>query len=270
MLDEHPGIAEAQKIAEEYEEYRAQGRVWGQVPIERIKKIRYPRASRETVEAFLTFDDLTSTVSDILDSLGLRCAVAASHLKPVIPGRRIVGTATTVRSIPERKTTTQGYIDKDTIRMSTRESYYLGEPGDVLICDFGGNLDVSNMGGQSVTVARSRGFAGAIVNGAVRDVPTIRNIDYPVWSKGVTPMTGKFRMEAVEMNGPVTVHDVAVYPGDLVIADDSGVCFVPFEHIDTVLSQLRSVTDEEAHMRDLIESGRPLDELRPLYRKRYK
>ena len=40
-------------------------------------------------------------------------------------------------------------------------------------------------------------------------------------------MTGKFRMEAVEMNGPVTVHDVAVYPGDLVLADESGVCFVP-------------------------------------------
>ncbi|RUT30089.1 RraA family protein [Arsenicitalea aurantiaca] len=256
-------------VERDYEEYRAEGRVWGQVPIERIAAIKFPRASREIVEEFLTFEDLSTTVSDALDSLGLRGAVAGSHLKPVIAGRKMVGTATTVRSIPERKTPTQGYFDKDMIKMSTRESYYLGEPGDVLICDFGGNLDVSNMGGQSVTVARSRGFAGAIVNGAVRDVSTIKKIDYPVWSKGVTPITGKFRMEAVEMNGPVTVHDVAVYPGDLVVADDSGVCFVPYEHIGYVLEQLRAIAREEENMRELIESKRPLDELRPLYRKRY-
>jgi regulator of RNase E activity RraA len=269
-VEEHEGIIEARRVVQEYAEYKAAGRVWGQMPIERIRKIKFPRVPKETVDAFLAFDDLTTTVSDVLDSLGLRGAVAASHLKPILPGKKLVGTATTVRSIPERKAPTQGYVDKDTIRMSTSESYYLGEPGDVLICDFGGNLDVSNMGGQSVTAARSRGFAGAVVNGAVRDASTIRNLDYPVWSAGLTPMTGKFRMEAIELNGPVTVHDVAVYPGDLVVADDSGVCFIPPQHVDHVLQQLRSVADEEATMRDLMNQGRSLDELRPLYRKRYR
>ena len=63
------------------------------------------------------------------------------------------------------------------------------------------------------------GFAGAIVNGAVRDVPAIRELDFPVWSAGVTPITGKFRMEATEINGPVRLHDIVVYPGDLIVAD---------------------------------------------------
>jgi len=257
-------------IEQDYEEYKKAGRIWGQVPQERIKAIKLPRPSAKVIEEFKAIEDLTTSVSDILDSLGIRAAIAGSFLTPLLPGKRMVGTATTVRSIPERKTPTKGYLDKDFIKMSTRESYYLGEPGDVLICDFGGNLEVSNMGGQSATVAKSRGFVGAIVNGAVRDVSSIRNLDYPVWAKGVTPMTGKFRMEAIELNGPVTVHDVAVYPGDLVVADDSGVCFIPFDCIDTVLAQLKSIDAEEAHMRDLIESKRPLDELRPLYRKRYK
>lgn len=262
-------VIDREQIAREYEEYRAEGRVWGQVPLENISRIRFPRISDEVLDGFLAFDDMTTTVSDILDSLGLRGAVAASHLPCLLPDAKMAGTATTVRSIPERKTTTQGYYDKDIIKMSTRESYYLGEPRDVLVCDFGGNLNVSNMGGQSATVAMSRGFAGAIVNGAVRDVPTLQRLRYPVWAKGATPMTGKFRMQAVEMNGPVTVHDVAVYPGDLVLADTSGVCFVPPENVDFVLKQMKSVAEEEEVMRGLIDSGRPLDELRPLYRKRY-
>nr|WP_246259120.1 RraA family protein [Chelativorans oligotrophicus] len=257
------------QIDREYEEYKLAGRVWGQVPQERISKIKFPRPSKEVIAEFEALDDLTTTVSDVLDSFGIRGAIAASHLPPLIPGKKIVGTAVTVRSIPERKTPTQGHIDKDFIQMSTRESYYLGEPGDVLVCDFGGNLDVSNMGGQSVTVARSMGFVGAIVNGAVRDIDTIRNTDYPVWSKGVTPITGKFRMQAMELNGPVTVHDIMVDAGDLIVADSSGICAIPFDLIDTVLAKVKSILAEEATMRDLIENRRPLDELRPLYRKRY-
>lgn len=256
-------------VAKDYEEYKKEGRVWGQVAPERIKKIRFPRPEKSIVDEYLALEDLTGTVSDVLDSMGLRGAVAGSHLRPILPGKKIVGTAVTVRSIPERKTPTQGYADKDFIGMSTRESYYLGESGDVLICDFGGNLEVSNMGGQSITVAKSRGFVGAIINGACRDVPTIMEQDYPVWTKGVTPITGKFRMEAVELNGPVTVHDVVVHAGDLVVADDSGVCFVPAEHIALVLQKVKAIIAEEESMRVLINEKRPLDELRPLYRKRY-
>jgi regulator of RNase E activity RraA len=257
------------QVEKDYEEYKQAGRVWGQVPVERIAKIKFPRPSAEVIAQFQKLDDLTTTVSDVLDSLGVRGAIAGSHLRPIEPGKKIVGTACTVRSIPERKTPTRGYADKDFIKMSTRESYYLGEAGDVLVCDFGGNLDTSNMGGQSVTVAKSMGFVGAIVNGAVRDVDTIRKADYPVWSKGVTPITGKFRMEAVELNGAVTVHDIVVHAGDLIVADDSGVCCIPSEYIETVLEQVKSILAEEERMRELIESKRPLDELRPLYRKRY-
>ncbi|TKT69440.1 RraA family protein [Aquamicrobium sp. LC103] len=257
------------QIDRDYEEYKLAGRVWGQVPQERISKIRFPRPSKEVIAEFEALDDLTTTISDVLDSLGIRGTIAGSHMPPLLPGKKIVGTAVTVRSIPERKTSTQGYIDKDFIQMSTRESYYLGEPGDILVCDFGGNLEVSNMGGQSVTVAKSRGFVGAIVNGAVRDVDTIRNADYPVWCKGVTPITGKFRMQAMELNGPVTVHDIMVEAGDLIVADGSGICAIPFDLIETVLEKVKGILAEEATMRDLIESKRPLDELRPLYRKRY-
>ncbi|OUM84283.1 MAG: dimethylmenaquinone methyltransferase [Bacillus thermozeamaize] len=253
----------------EYEEYKQAGRIWGLVPKERIKKIKFSRVSKEVINQFLSLRDLTSTVSDVLDSLGISGAVPASYLKPIATGQKVVGHAVTIKNIPERKTPTQGYYDKDFIRMSTRDIYYLAEPGDVVVIDTFGNLDISSMGGQSATVAKSRGLAGSIVNGAVRDADTIRNINYPVWSCGITPITGKFRIEAIELNGPVNLHNVVVHPGDLIIADDSGVCVVPFDRIEEVLKAVKSIIEEEEVMRNLIESNAPIEQLRPLYRKRY-
>lgn len=256
-------------VMKDYEEYKASGRIWGQVPADRIKKIKFKRTEASVIKRYTALPDVTTTVSDMLDGYGYSSVIAGSHLKPLIPGKVMVGNVVTLRSIPERKTPTQGYIDKEPIKMSTREIYYMSEPGDVLVADFGGNLDVSNMGGQSCLVAKTSGFAGAIVNGAVRDVPAIREIDYPVWSLGVTPITGKFRMEAMEINGPVTVHGVVVYPGDLVVADDSGVCFIPQELVIPILEAAEAVGEAEDNMRDMIRNKVPIAELKPHFRKRY-
>jgi 4-hydroxy-4-methyl-2-oxoglutarate aldolase len=256
-------------LEQEYREYEEAGRIWGLVPQERIKKIKFERVSQDVIQRYLAVQDLTTSVSDILDSLGIYGAVPASYLKPLQTGRKVVGPAVTIRNMVERKTPTQGYVDKDFIRMSTRDIYYLSEPGDVLVTDTGGNLDVSNMGGQSCTVAKTRGLAGSIVFGAVRDASTIRNLEYPVWSCGITPITGKFRIEAIEMNGPVRVHDVQVRPGDLIVADDSGVCVVPFEHVNEVIDQIEQIAADEAFTANLITQDVPLDELRPHFRKRY-
>lgn len=262
-------VEAVEDVDKDYDEYHAAGRIWGEVPRDRIKKVKFPRVSQETRDKFLALHDLTTTVSDILDKYGIRGAIPSTHLPALLPGKKIAGTAVTLRNIPERKTSTQGYIDKDRIKMSTREAYYLSEPGDVLVADFGGNLEVSNMGGQSCTVAQSIGFQGAIVNGCVRDLTAIREIGYPVWAKGATQITGKFRLETIEINGPVTVHDIVVYAGDLIVADDSGVCVIPHELVDTVIEEAQAIEKAEDVMRDLIVTKRPLSELRPLFRKRY-
>jgi 4-hydroxy-4-methyl-2-oxoglutarate aldolase len=221
------------------------------------------------IQRFYALDDLTTTVSDILDSFGIVGAVPGSFLKPLSPGQRTVGPAVTIRNLVERKTPTQGYQDKDFIRMSTRDIYYLAEEGDVLVTDTGGDLSISNMGVMSCTVAQTRGLAGSVVNGAVRDAGAIRELGYPVWSCGVTPMTGKFRIEAIEMNGPVTVQGVRVEPGDLIVADDSGACVVPCDRVVDVITAAERITAEERTMADLIKRDVPVDELRPLFRKRY-
>ena len=125
------------------------------------------------------------------------------------------------------------------------------------------------MGGQSFTVAKSRGLAGAIVNGAVRDVDAIRRLYFPVWCLGQTPISGKHRMEAIEINGPVTLHNVAVNPGDLVVADDSGVCVVPAEKAESMLNSVTKILADESRMRDLISRKASISEQRKIFHKRY-
>jgi len=236
---------------------KAQGRVGRKMPPDRIHKICFSRPDASVIARYKALPDVTTTVSDLLDDYGIAGVVAGSHLKPLIPGKVLVGTAVTLRSIPERKTPTQGVFDKEPIKMSTREVYTLSEPGDVLVADFGGNPDVSNMGGQSALIGKTAGVAGAIVHGAVRDVPTIRALDFPVWSTGVTPITGKFRMEAMEINGPVSMHGIVIYPGDLIVADDSGVCVIPAENVLRLIAEAERICAAENQIRDLIRSKAP-------------
>lgn len=253
----------------DYEQYKAAGRIWGLVPRERISRITFPRLPESVLDTFRGMEDLSTTVSDILDGYGIKGSVSTSYLKPIIPGKVIVGHAVTIRNIPVRKTVTKGALDKDFIAMATRDIYYLAENGDILVTDYAGNLDVSNMGGQSCAVAKSCGLSGSVVNGAARDISTIRRLDYPVWSCGTTSMTGKFRMECIEMNGPISLCGLLVMPGDLIIADDSGVCVVPYDLGEKVLGECKAILDSEEHMREMIDAKVPIEELRPFYRKRY-
>lgn len=258
-----------EQVRRDYEEYEKKGRIWGNFDKEGIKRIKFPRPDKGISQQLMELDDLTSTISDILDEMGINGAIPASYISPVIPGKKLVGPALTLRSIPERKTTTQGYVDKDSIHMGTRDTYYLAEPGDVFVADYGGDLEVSNLGGLSCELARTCGVVGSICNGAVRDIPAIKKLDFPVWSCGRTPMTGKFRLTAVEINGPVTLWKVQVMPGDLVVADDSGVCVIPIDKANVVLEKVKLILAQEAKMREMIDKKTPIEDMKPSYWKRY-
>jgi 4-hydroxy-4-methyl-2-oxoglutarate aldolase len=106
-----------ERLIKEYEEYKAQGRIWAGVPQESIKKIKYSRIDAKIIQEFLALEDLTGCVSDVLDSLGINGTVPSSYLPPIIPGSKLAGTAITLRSIPERKTVTQGLNDDDAAQL---------------------------------------------------------------------------------------------------------------------------------------------------------
>jgi len=111
------------------------------------------------------------------------------------------------------------------------------------------------MGGVSASVGRRQGEAGAIVDGAVRDIDHSRKIGYPVWCSSVSPVTGKWRIRTVAVNRPVSIAGVTVRPGDLVVADEVGVCFIPFERAAEVLEVAQRLAKREHERLARLASG---------------
>ena len=165
--------------------------------------------------------DLTGTISDAMDELGHRRRRPGVHAcRRSTSARASSGRALTVRNIQRTAQIHKAAHDK-TNTQGESEAHNLAEPGDVLVIE--GVMGCSNMGGQSATIAKRQGFVGAIVDGTVRDPEQYRGMGWPVWCRGFTPITGKWRMQTVEVNGKVQVCGVQVSPGDLVCADEAGV-----------------------------------------------
>jgi 4-hydroxy-4-methyl-2-oxoglutarate aldolase len=185
------------------------------------------RLPTSVLDGYRALEDLSGTTSDALDEIGIDAVVPASVLKPSDASARIVGQALTVlnRKSAERRKVS-GLADI--------EAHNLAQPGDVLVVQ--GVAGISSMGGVSASIGKRQGEIAAVVDGAVRDIDHSRSIGYPIWSAGVSPITGKWRIETMAINAPVRIAGIEVKPGDLVVADECGVCFVPFARAAEVLA----------------------------------
>ena len=214
--------------------------------------LELPRLDKAVLDGFRALGDLTGTTSDAMDECRINGVVPGSTLRPTDAKARVVGRAITVlnqrREAGEMKKSGLGEI----------EAHNLAEPGDVLVIQ--GIGGVSSMGGVSASVGKRQGEAGAIVDGAVRDIDHSRNIGYPIWCSSVSPITGKWRIQTVAINRPVSICGISVSPGDLVIADEVGVCFVPLERAAEVLAVAQRLTKREDDRLAKLESGMPLKE----------
>jgi 4-hydroxy-4-methyl-2-oxoglutarate aldolase len=236
----------------------------GKIPREQIGMLELPRLSEDVLAAFRALQDLSGVVSDALDELGIAGAVPASVLRPTNPAARLCGPALTVLNRPLGVPVAQA-VRANVSRLGEIEAHNLARAGDVLVIQ--GVEGISSMGAISASIGRRQGEAGAVVDGAVRDIAHSRGIGYPVWSKGASPITGKWRIETVAVNVPVSICGVSVKPGDLVVADEAGVCFVPRERAADVLAVVQKILRyEESRMRQ-IEEGVPVPDLAKAPRK---
>lgn len=216
------------------------------------------RIDQDLLDRLLAIEDLSSTVSDVLDEMGVIGAVGASTLPPSIAGGRVVGTAITVRN-QERSTSVATNAAHRDWKMAELLAIAEAAPGDVLVIE--GLRAVSNMGGIMATVAKRQGLAGAVVDGAVRDAGRSRALKFPVWSRDVSPVTGKWRCVTREINGPVRVAGLGVAAGDLVVADETGICFVPAAIAAAVTARCEEIASYEAALERRLEQGLPLEDL---------
>jgi 4-hydroxy-4-methyl-2-oxoglutarate aldolase len=220
--------------------------------------LELPRLPGELLQGFLALEDLTGTTSDALDRCGIAATVPGSTLRATDSRARIAGQALTVLN---RRLDVLSKVSK----LGEIEAHNLAQPGDVLVIQ--GVAGISSMGGVSASVGKRQGEAGAIVDGAVRDIDHSRRIGYPVWSTGVSPITGKWRIETVAVNQPVRIAGIEVRPGDLVVADECGVCFVPHGRAEEVLAIARRLAQSEEERLAKLADGMPLAQFIAIPRK---
>src|SRR5271167_640472 len=219
--------------------------------------LELPVLSRDILNGFRALHDLTGIASDAMDELGIVGAVPAAVLRPNDPKARVVGRALTVHNIAA-SAPVPDKVKAGVSGLGEIEAHNLAEPGDVLVVQ-GVDL-VSNLGGISATIGHRQGEIGAIVDGGARDVDHSRGIGYPIWSRSVSPITGKWRVQTVAVNKPVAICGITVNPGDLVLADETGVCFIPRQRAAEVLQRAqRNVVAEQAREAK-IASGTPVPE----------
>lgn len=194
-------------------------------------------------------------VSDALDKLGLPGVVTG------LPQRsgsgRIAGRAVTVL-----------LGTGDPVPTADGKPRHLGctaieraGPGTVIVVEQRTGIDAGSWGGILSLAASVKGIAGVVADGPVRDIEEARAYDLPVWCRSLTARTARGRVEEDTVNEPVCIDGVTVAPGDLVIADASGIAFIPAARAEEVVAAAEMIAGREAAMAKDLLAGLPVTQV---------
>ena len=210
-------------------------------------------------------------VRDGMDWMGYHHYGTVHHsIRPLWRSRTaVIGIARTARYLPY-----EGPVPMVTGEEYTKWSnWYYGnvctdlwakdvEPGDFVCVDICG-LDVGLLGSNNAQSCKNKGVVGFLTNGGgIRDTDEVVIQQIPVWSKHISQPMDQARIRYHEKDIPIAIGGVAIYPGDLVVADGDGVIVVPRKMVDDVAKYAwqEASADKKSRKRLYIEGGLPLDE----------
>ena len=178
---------------------------------------------------------------DISDQLNRLYAVSPGIKLLTSPGHRICGPACTVKVFPGDN-------------LMVHKSLDVLEGGDVVVVDAGGSSQNAVLGDLISMKARHRGAQGFVVDGYVRDLPSIEELDFPVFARGTTPI-GPLHRGPGEINFAVCCGGVVVNAGDIIVGDAMGVVVVPKEIAADLLERLRQHEAAQAAYLEGVKRG---------------
>lgn len=206
-----------------------------------------PSDSGLLAERLLRLD--SSAVSDSLDILGV-CGVAGG-IRRISTPQRVAGFVRTIRLVEI------GKENGSTTHLGVR-TIASASPDEVIVVAHGSRTHAAGWGGLLGRAALKLRVQGVIVDGAVRDLDELVELGLPVFARSATPVSARGRVVESEVDVDVEICGVPVRNGDLVIADGSGVVFVPFAIADEVITGAESVQRKELDMARRIDAGHDL------------
>ena len=170
-----------------------------------------------------------------------RTGIIDIPLTQVVPGSRVAGPARTALCAPGDNTMVHAAVAH-------------ANPGDILVLTSIEPAPVALVGELLATQAQTRGVAGILVDGAVRDLEELAAIGLPIWARFVRAR-GATKGEVGRLDVPVVVGGTEIRPGDLVVLDCDGAMALPSERVDEVLSLALERAERERAMRQRYASG---------------
>ncbi len=201
----------------------------------------------------------TSALANALDSVGHHNH-ATCVLRPVYSGVRFAGRAVTVRE----SAGDYGSFQSEDFRVG--EMIDAAAPGEIIVVAAGG-AKVSTWGGMASLAAKEKGIAGLVVDGGVRDQEEIESFGFPVFARHLTPTTGRTRLKVEAMNVPVEIDGVRVEPGDIIVADGTGIACVPAASSTQVAEIAEACANDDQQAEKEIRAGLSFSEAMKKFRR---
>ena len=202
------------------------------------------------------FEKLSTTnLADALDKVGLRGAVIG--IRPLFGMPKVIGRAVTIKITAAGMMKSKRHLGIDAIASAS--------PGDVIVIDNRGDT-YNNCWGEILScAAQKKGVSGVFIDGAARDVDFCQEIGFPVFARGIVPITARGRIMQEDFNCPIRLGDVQVRPGDILVGDVNGIVVIPPEKAEDVLSAAEMILENEERMKADILSGMDILEVDSKY-----